>query len=89
MAAERRRQAPGGSRDVTAGPPASRRVSGRTPVVPLPPSDPKRPVDLKRRTSDPPARFSPEVCSFQSPEVCNFRLPLTSCRLSDRTSPLG
>ena len=69
-AAGRDGEAPRGSRRVRAGPAALRRVSGRTPVAPLPASDPKRPADVNGRTSDPPEASSPEVCSF--------RLPLTS-----------
>ena len=69
MALARGREAPRGSRRVRPGSAALRRVSGRTPVAPLPASDPKRPADINGRTSDPPEASSPEVCSF--------RLPLT------------
>ena len=53
---------------------ASPRVVGRTPVAPLPASDPPRPMGINRRTSTPPQTTSPEVCSLHLPLTggCNW-----------------
>ena len=62
-------------------------VLARTPVAPLPPSCPKRPMDVTARTSARPEMPPPELCSFQLPKTCSFRLPLTTRRDASRNSP--
>jgi len=59
-----------------AGRAASARVSGRTPLAPLPASSPKRLDGINGKTSAEPGTSPSEVCSFQLPKVCSFRLLL-------------
>ena len=71
---------------------ASTRVSGRTPLAPLPASGPKRLGSFNGRTSAEHETSLPKVCSFQLPKVCSFQLPLTNLgrrdgRLDRRYSP--